>query len=116
MTDAELKAIRERCEAATPGPWIIDPAEGVRFAWVVRDEDDIDDLGLADGICILPDEARGGTDNASNNGIFLAHARTDIPALLAEVERLKAENARLEEWGLDWMEAEYRHGDIGGGS
>ena len=26
---------------------------------------------------------------------FIAHARTDVPALVAEVERLAAENARL---------------------
>lgn len=35
------------------------------------------------------------TENAEENGRFIAHARTDIPALLGEVERL---NGAIQEW------------------
>ena len=62
MTPAELAEIRERCEKATPGPWARVPlcSVGVTHQWLTQEDDD-----------------------------FCSHARTDIPALIAEVERLR---------------------------
>ena len=84
MTDAELTAIQKRAEAATPGPWIAHPWE--------------DDPECCAGI-----EAASGTEIVKTDcGIyppempdaeFIAHAREDIPALVAEVRRLRAEAA-----------------------
>lgn len=67
MTQAELDAIRSRCDKATPGPWYED--------------------GFA-----IPNEAGDYTeliDSYPADAAFIAHSREDIPALLAEVDKLK---------------------------
>lgn len=74
MTKDELTAIRERADKATPGPW---------FAW--RTIENGPTVQRAAGFVFIV-SARGTMDDAE----FSAAARTDIPALLAEVERLKA--------------------------
>jgi hypothetical protein len=73
MTDDELKAIEARAHAATPGPW-----EGF------------------DGYVLVPSvgAVEFVTDNpsfgdSSNDTEFIASARTDVPALVAEVRRLQ---------------------------
>jgi hypothetical protein len=84
MTDEELQAIAARAEAATVGPWK-----------VYVDWKNPFDLGFGiDGVSglICPTAFKRRAD-----ATFCAHARTDIPALLAEIERLQAEVARLEE-------------------
>ncbi len=70
LTTEALAAIRKRAEAATAGPWEADiytiyHEEGGHIAEVVA-------------------------DNQFDNMHFIAHAREDIPALLAEVERLRS--------------------------
>ncbi len=85
MTPEELNAIRERCDAATPTPWIHDSETKTltfpHFDGYLRSED-----------CE-----------------FIAKARSDVPILLDEVERLniwsseshvtdlEAENSKLRE-------------------
>lgn len=67
MTDEQLAEIRARCEAATPGPWIREGAviSSLRGVWyALKTSADRADLSL------------------------MFHACEDIPALLAEVERL----------------------------
>lgn len=82
MTEDELKAIRERADKATPGPW-------------VGGDGEYDDVCAA-----IPNS----NDNAvyliiecmyKNDVSFVAHARQDIPALVAEVERLQKNNREL---------------------
>ncbi|MEO7836631.1 MAG: hypothetical protein ABIS21_03190 [Acidimicrobiales bacterium] len=84
MTEAEIAAIAARADAATPGPWVpyftvhgdpyvTQPNRG-QFGMVVSTARD--DYGRAD--CQ-----------------FLAAARTDVPALVAEVRRLRAFVQRL---------------------
>ncbi len=73
-----LAEIAARAEAATAGPWCTDGAElyqGDEYAW---------DAFWVGETC-RADEADGGTADAA----FIAAARTDVPALLAEVERLR---------------------------
>jgi hypothetical protein len=80
LTNADLAAIRERAEAASPGPW------DFSTHWVWRTELD---GRRAKSFAIVhdnPDDAR-----------FIAHSRTDIPALLDTIENLRAENARYRE-------------------
>ncbi len=67
---SELAAIRERCEKATEGPWTHKDAKVHAVNPRLADE-----RTIVDAIC----DAR-----------FSAHARTDIPDLLDEVERLEA--------------------------
>ena len=79
LSDDELRAMEERAERATPGPWGVDgndcavetPADG------------------ADGnVCLVRPRRAANAD-------FIAHARTDLPRLLAEVRALREENGRL---------------------
>lgn len=73
MTPDELRAIRERAEAATPGEWKgLDVSLFYQEGW------------LANGPIAMSYEA------AKSDAAFIAHARTDVPALLDEVERLHA--------------------------
>jgi hypothetical protein len=66
MDKKYLAEIKARCDKATPGPWY---EEG----WALPTEDgDFVEL----------------TNDSPADASFISHARTDIPALLAEVERL----------------------------
>lgn len=87
MTDEELSAIKARAEAATEGPWesVQDYYDG---PWYM----------LYEQRCVGDDKASDLFDgrshyliDAPNNAAFAAHAREDIPALLAEIERMKTE-------------------------
>ena len=91
LDDSELDAIEARCRAATPGPW---------WAWVEGRE------GLGGDSFV----GQGGDDEGSSplrrdlylstyRGVspvppadydFIAHARQDIPRLVAEIRRLRA--------------------------
>ncbi len=72
----DMEAIRQRCDRATPGPWKSyvegrDHDSGSSF--IMTSREDIELLGAS-----VADQD------------FIAHARQDIPQLLAEIERLKA--------------------------
>lgn len=82
MTDRELDAIAARCEAATPGPW--EPVVG-RFDVIAPRETN---AGL-DRYHVCDTSGRD-YDQMRVNAAFIAHSRQDIPALLAEVRRLRA--------------------------
>jgi hypothetical protein len=85
MTD--LAEIRARCEAATPGPWesVQDYYDGPWYMlYEQRCAGDNKTSDLFDGRSHY-------LIDAPNNAAFAAHAREDIPALLAEVERLRAD-------------------------
>lgn len=77
MSRLDLDAIRQRAEEATPGPWGVHGDYGLwsdgAGVWVMQDD-------------CLPGGTLGGADAE-----FIARARTDVPALLAEVERLTRE-------------------------
>lgn len=83
MTEERLLAIKARAEAATPGPFkvfyrALDFHSGFyESLWAE---------GQKEVICAV---SHGKNDRADAE--FLAHAREDVPALLAEVERLRAE-------------------------
>lgn len=88
MTPAELAAIRERADAATEGPWEAEHRESLD--WLSQ--------GLGDdshqpGSTVHngdPGNPLFGTlwpnRNGRENAEFIAHARSDIPALLDHVE------------------------------
>lgn len=67
MKPLDLAAIKARAEAALNDLWISPVGLPERFSITLTDA----------------------------NADFIAHARTDIPMLLAEVERLQAENVEL---------------------
>ena len=89
LSEEQLKAIEARA-AATPGPWAWDPAYGTFMhgpeCQMVCDSKEPDYHIRIRGVgANLPQE-----DNAS----FIAHSREDIPALIAEVRRLRTENTK----------------------
>jgi hypothetical protein len=84
LSDRDLLAMRERCDAATPGPW--------RHMREGRDHTSGDSFIMTGS----PGNRRGDLYVTSAAGPvsaadyeFIAIARRDIPALLDEIERLR---------------------------
>ena len=80
LTDEELQAIKDRCAAATRGPWRSyiegrDHTSGSDFIMTGEGSDRGEDIELSSATKADQD--------------FIAHARQDVPRLLAEVERLR---------------------------
>ena len=76
MTNEELDAISERAEKATPGPWgeVAESGE-----WWLSGPDIYDDAVMS----------TNDTEISQADVDFIAAARTDVPALVAEVRRLR---------------------------
>ena len=72
----DLEAIKARCELATPGPW-----------------------EARDGYVWRGDTSLAGTLRPADAS-FAAAARTDVPALVAEVERLLADTHTYTKEGI----------------
>jgi len=75
IIEKELNEIKARCDKATAGPWVGDE----KFGDVVSD---VGKTGIAE-TCLRADT------------VFIAHTRSDVPALVAEVERFRKELADL---------------------
>jgi len=105
MTDDELQAIEARLKAATSGPW-------TTGAGKVRDGE-TRELVIAPNDDVIVAMAYGGfgnpTDRTTQDRTFIAHARTDIPALVAEVRRLQ--DALYLAWSDGWQAAFDRPAD-----
>ena len=95
MTPAERAAIRAREQAATPGPWRAMPNQG----------------GVPNGVDLCLDpcvfavvHSDAEPPNLAADTAFIAHARTDVPSLLAEVEALQAQVDTLGEGVHAWKQ------------
>lgn len=83
----DLEAIRQRVESSTPGPWLAvegalgDPANGPDHIRVLQ----APHVDAHSALLRMDGHDQQGSDDAT----FIAHAREDVPALLAEVERLR---------------------------
>ncbi|MES2210997.1 MAG: hypothetical protein V4515_12595 [Chloroflexota bacterium] len=91
MTDLDLDAVQARADAATPGPWRVvergggpDADDGSSILWIGYESGDRPEFAWLD-----PDEA---TDADAE---FIAHARADVPALLARLAEVEADEATL---------------------
>lgn len=95
LTEERIVEIRGREKAATQGPWRA-KSEALEADECGNATAEMTCVSTNDkGICIL--YGRGHDDaNTQEDAAFIAHAREDIPALLDEVERLRAENEVLE--------------------
>lgn len=98
LDDAALDAIEARANAATDGPWEVD-----RYWWKPRspaipDQWMLGILGEGDEICAVHESDDGSREDAE----FIAHARTDVPAL---VTALRAEREATEALGgmFEWQ-------------
>lgn len=83
LSDEQLAAMRAREKAATDGPWGFDSETG-----------DIEAVSIWRVVAEVPDLEMP-LVNTQADRAFIAAARTDMPALLAEVDRLRAENEHL---------------------
>ena len=90
ITDDELKEIQARALAATPGPWEPDVDGSISQHWTCHQpwgeivSTDVECLS-----CCYGGRASGVANGADRE--FIAHARTDVPRLVAEIWRAKAE-------------------------
>ena len=91
----EIEAIRERCEKATPGPW--HPDKYPEYIWGPKAQmvGDFQAEDLLPG-AVMRMRGVGAKLPIKENADFIAHARTDIPKLLAEIDRLKGELEKSE--------------------
>lgn len=103
MNDKQLGEIETRCKKATSGPWFVQgplsPEEagvpnGVPCCVIheivpITHNEHIDIVYIAES-CEDPLTLYG-----TNNAEFIAHAREDIPLLIAEMKKLKHENKTL---------------------
>lgn len=124
MSTIDLDAIRRREQAATPGPWRwggdVDHHEVylstvdrgriyiMRFVrWGMRSAQPLLQSAVLPGLmkpaaehAIREQPYRGDIARLDHpDAEFIAHARADIPALLAEIDRLTAELAALDPAG-----------------
>jgi hypothetical protein len=95
LTEQQLSEIKARADAATPGPW---------KAFVIND----DDLGepMSSGIESIDGSLNHGEECEHFHPYdreFIAHARADVPALLEEVARLRAEVEALRPAAANWQ-------------
>ena len=88
MNEQELREIEARAEAATPGPWDIGHEAPPLYAG-----NSCITAKIGERMAIIF-EANHNFE-LDNSAAFIAHARQDVPALVEEVRRLNAENARL---------------------
>jgi hypothetical protein len=85
LTSSELDAIEARANAATPGPWERGATLRERDGKVTTFSEEASvypPLGEAGPVAVA-------TVAEYDNASFIAHARQDVPALVAEVRRLR---------------------------
>jgi hypothetical protein len=82
MTEEELTAIENRANAATREPWVV---SGTYVPTASLSAVSVYGMGMEVAECQMP-----------TDGAFIAAARVDVPALIAEVRRLRAERDALE--------------------
>lgn len=84
MTKAELKAIKARADKATPGAWREFHYPEISYGHRVE----------GGGRCVSESNTRDREQDCFD-GKFIAHAREDIPALLAWVGQLQEQIRRM---------------------
>jgi hypothetical protein len=99
--DEELANIRAREECATPGPWLLEKEAAAAVWHLWRDG--------RPAITVITEDAFNDMSDLS----FLAAARTDLAALLAERDALHEENAGLREI-VDALASQQPHGESRG--
>lgn len=91
LTPEKLDEIEARADAATEGPWKVDEYEALDV-W--------SPAGLVSSAAPVKTDERKPEADAE----FVAHARSDVPALVAEVRRLRSLGADLARLMSEWSE------------
>lgn len=82
MTDQELQAIEERANAATPGPWKANESHYDFAVFAPHPSES--------GNTLIAQIDGGISTDSERDADFIAAAREDVPALIAEVRDLRA--------------------------
>jgi len=96
LSAAELSEMRKRANAASPGPWLAEPDTLAGRVWVQRRNRNW--LGLAkdlEPIFSVRGEPPEAYRQREQDALFVAAARTDVPRLLDEIDRLTAQREKL---------------------
>ena len=101
MTDLDLDAIEARADAATDGPWVVkhEPAweaDNVQHPDVITVGAQMwegDDEPMT--VCLVSTDYEDDPVDVLLDAEFIAHARTDVPALVAALREARAEVERL---------------------
>lgn len=117
MTPEELDAIEARAVTATEGPWRWDvwgnqpdwPGSGKPFISTVAVRG-VQQVVVGEMSNASPDFVPGEKD--VSNASFIAHARTDVPALVAEVKRLREALTPFAAYAAAFDDSPYVHPDI----
>lgn len=119
MTEEELAVIEARWEKATPGEWVLSDVywKHVPDQWYRRicratsnGKPSICDVALMPYIHPAGELASRRDPQAELDFEAIAHARTDIPALVAEVRRLRGERQEFLQLAEDLCKAAIRAG------
>jgi hypothetical protein len=88
----DLPELKRLCDAATEGPWCYEPHgdTGQYGVGVILDDDENHVNGLNENTDLLVSESVAVEVNRQPDAAFIAAARTALPDLIAEVERLTA--------------------------
>lgn len=93
LAAVDLDLIEARAAAATPGPWF--PKNDSEYSYGVTYREDPTKQVFESGERLIADCAF--SDEEHNNYIFIAHARTDVSALINRVRELEAALDRVAE-------------------
>lgn len=80
ITDERIAELRAVCADATPGPWLLE------------------DNGTLGGLLVRPPAGRPHRHDHGEDAEFVATARTALPELLAEIERMRPVYLAAIEW------------------
>jgi hypothetical protein len=107
VSRVDLDAVQARVDAATEGPWAWEQTGDKDNSWAVgcvMDEDEQPLSGrLETGQGIVVEGVCEGIDHNPADAEFIAHARTDVPALIAE---LRVARDLVEDAGLSHVLAD----------
>lgn len=95
--DIDRAELRRLCEAATPGPWDVEPVRGHCEDYVVTRHEDHQQKPWGRLIGEFNFNAGHAKQNYSNDAKFVAAARTAIPALLDALDAAEARERKLRE-------------------
>jgi hypothetical protein len=95
-----LAEIKQRAEAATPGPWsepfyVDEP--GDQGWWIHNGQVGMKEGAVAGSFALNP--------NQEADGEFISHSRADVDWLIAEVERLRTGRPDRDDVVANWLKA-----------
>ena len=104
MTDLDLDAIEARADAATDGPWVVkhEPAweaDNVQHPDVITVGAQMwegDDEPMT--VCLVSTDYEDDPVDVLLDAEFIAHARTDVPALVAALREARAKVEAMRSW------------------